>query len=404
MAALRLINPFMPGAGHRPPYLAGREGEKYEFRRLASQDVILENMILTGLRGVGKTVLLDEFKPIAQELGWIWIGADLSESASVSEERLVRRLLADLAVAASSIVVATEAVRAVGFEAPVTQHETTLNYDVLLVLYERTPGLVSDKLKAILEFVWEHLRGTGHRGLVFVYDEAQNLADHAEKEEYPLSVLLDVFQSIQRKKIPFLLVLTGLPTLFPKLVEARTFAERMFRVVFLRQLSQPASRDAIRKPIETEASALKLSDEVIEKIIALSAGYPYFIQFICREVFDSALVNLQAGRPPSIPVEEIIRKLDTDFFAGRWSRATDRQRDLLAVVAHLDNAADEFTTQEIVALAKKMLEKPFSSSHVTQMLVALGNAGLIYKNRHGRYSFAVPLLDQFIRRQAQNGG
>jgi hypothetical protein len=81
-----------------PPYLAGREGEYGEFDRLLEQEQILENLVLTGLRGVGKTVLLETFKPRAFEKGWLWATADLSESASISESALAERLLADLAL------------------------------------------------------------------------------------------------------------------------------------------------------------------------------------------------------------------------------------------------------------------------------------------------------------------
>ena len=101
-----------------------------------------------------------------------------------------------------------------------------------------------------------------------------------------------------------------------------------------------------------------------------------------------------------MPVDDIIRKLDTDFFAGRWAQPTDRQRDLLTVIANLDTAAEEFTVQEIVEMSRNVLERSFSSSHTNQMLASLTNAGLIYKNRWGRYSLAVPLLDRFILRQA----
>ena len=71
-------NPFRPGAGHMPPYLAGRQGEIDEFRKLLRQEAVLENMVLTGLRGVGKTVLLETLKPIALNSGWLWVGTDLS--------------------------------------------------------------------------------------------------------------------------------------------------------------------------------------------------------------------------------------------------------------------------------------------------------------------------------------
>src|SRR5258708_7011754 len=103
-----------------PPYLAGREGEYAEFDRLLQQDEILENLVLTGLRGVGKTVLLETFKPRALRAGWLWASADLSESASISEPALAERLLADLALITSSTTVANPNVdRAVGFAAPV---------------------------------------------------------------------------------------------------------------------------------------------------------------------------------------------------------------------------------------------------------------------------------------------
>src|SRR5665213_3950410 len=93
--AKKLANPFRPGAGHMPPYLAGREEEKKEFTKLLSQDVVIANLILTGLRGLGKTVLLETFKPIALAADWLWVGTDMSESMTVSEETLAVRLLAD---------------------------------------------------------------------------------------------------------------------------------------------------------------------------------------------------------------------------------------------------------------------------------------------------------------------
>jgi hypothetical protein len=380
-------NPFRPGAGHQPPFLAGREPERREFEKLLDQQVILENPLLTGLRGVGKTVLLETFKPLALERGWLWVGTDLSESASVSEEALATRLLADLSVATSAMEV---------------RKEVILDYPALRNIYEEIPGLTEDKLKGVLEVAAQVVRREGRRGVVFAYDEAQNLADSSQGgEEFPLSLLLDVFQSLQRKDIPFMLALTGLPTLFPKLVEARTFAERMFRVIVLDKLDESASHEAITRPIEDANCPVKFNPESVGVIVGRAGGYPYFIQFICREVYDAFLVLQQQGAdtPYSVPLDAITLKLDSDFFAGRWARATDRQRDLLWAIATLGKADDEFTVQEVVA-ASKALEKPFGSSHVNQMLASLGTAGLIYKNRFGKYSFAVPLFDRFILRQA----
>jgi hypothetical protein len=390
-------NPYRPGAGHMPPHLAGREREYQEFDRLLEQDTILENMVLTGLRGVGKTVLLETFKPRAIQRGWLWAGTDLSESASISETNLALRLMADLSVITSSISVDDPDQSKVGFAAS-DRRQVPLSYEVLGSVFNSTPGLGSDKIKAVLEFAWLHLGQLERRQVIFAYDEAQNLSDNAAKEQFPLSVLLDVFQSIQRKGIPFMLVLTGLPTLFPKLVDARTFAERMFRVVMLDRLNEVESREAIVKPIEMAGCPVIFTEQSVHAIWLESGGYPYFIQFICREVFDVFIQQTDGGLPPSIPIEPIQRKLDTDFFAGRWSKVTDRQRELLWLVANLEQADGEFTIQELVKLGRKLLTKPFSPSHTNQMLVSLAEHGLIYKNRFGKYSFAVPLLGKFILR------
>lgn len=397
MSSSELKNPYRPGAGHMPPHLAGREAEYTEFDRLLKQDTILENMVLTGLRGVGKTVLLETFKPRAVAAGWLWAGTDMSEAVSVSEENLALRLVADLAAITTNISV-EHSVDPIGFSDGSKMTRSSLSFDVLTAVFNSTPGLVADKIKAVLEFAWAHLQHQEFGRVIFAYDEAQNLADNADKEQYPLSVLLDVFQSIQKKGIPFMLVLTGLPTLFPKLVDARTFAERMFRVVLLGRLSIDESREAILKPLETAHSELRLGDESVATITAESGGYPYFIQFICREVFDVFITQINNDETPVVPVESIQLKLDTDFFAGRWTKVTDRQRELLWAAANLNRAEDEFSIQELVAKAKELLPKPFSPSHASQMLVSLSDHGLIYKNRFGKYSFAVPLLSSFILR------
>jgi hypothetical protein len=378
-----------------PPYLAGRDIERQEFERLLKQSPILENVVLTGLRGVGKTVLLDTFKPLAIREGWLWVGTDLSEAASVSEASLATRLLTDLSVVTSSYVIGQRS--GPGFASETS--ELTLTYRSLVAIYEQTPGLIADKLKAVLEITAEAIFRERKRGVIFAYDEAQNLADSAERDQFPLSLLLDVFQSLQRNGIQFMLVLTGLPTLFPKLVEARTYAERMFRVLTLNKLSPEESREAITKPIAAANCPVRFNEQSVETVCHESGGYPYFIQFICREVYDVFIQQIaDQGAAQGVPVEEITRKLDSDFFAGRWARATDRQRELLFAIAQLDSSDGEFTVQEIVAKSAEILAKPFTPSHVSQMLSTLQGAGLIYKNRWGKYSFAVPLFDRFIVR------
>lgn len=379
-----------------PTYLAGREHEKTEFSRLLGQNTIFENLILTGLRGVGKTVLLETLKPIAIREKWLWIGTDLSEAASLSESHIATRMMSDLALVTSSIVIGTRQLPgSIGFlPSRPREKEITLNFETLTQIFNGTPGLSSDKIKAVLELVWKAVDSSGFKGVVFAYDEAQNLSDHAAKEQYPLSTMLDVFQSIQKKGIRFMLCLVGLPTLFAKLVDSRTFSERMFHVLTLDRLNDRDSRDAIRKPISDAKCPVRFTDAGIDAIVSASGGYPYFIQFICRELFDAYLQNMKG-----VPVAEATRKLDSDFFMGRWSRATDRQRELLWVVASLKNCDGEFTVQEVSEMSAKLLKKRISASQISQMFGKLSDAGLVYKNRHGKYIFAVPLLGQFIKRQ-----
>jgi len=266
-------------------------------------------------------------------------------------------------------------------------------------VYQITPGLESEKLKRVLELIWNVVKDKV-RGIVLAYDEAHVLKDKATDKEYPLSLLLEIIQYLQKKDIPYLLVLTGIPTLFPNLVEARTYAERMFQIITLDRLTEEETKEAIQKPIEVKNCPVSFSEHGINEIVNFSSGYPYFIQFICKETFDSILQQIKVGvENPNVVVVEIVRKLDSDFYSGRWSRVSDRQQDLLRVIAKLPNASDEFTVREISSLSEKMLPNPFKPAYINNIIIRLIEFGLIYKNKRGKYSFAVPLLADFINRQ-----
>lgn len=395
------LNPFRPGAGQQPVYLAGRTEEQDTFGKMLLQYPVSQNVIVTGLRGVGKTVLLETLKPIAQNANWLWTGNDLSESVSVTEERVARRLVVDLATILGPIIIMTRQSMPAGFHSKPIQEKRPLAFEDLWAIYEGTPGHVLDKLKAVFHLVSKLIDDAPFHGIVFAYDEAQNLADHATAKEYPLSLLLDLFSYLQRQDLSrsFMLVLTGLPTLFPKLNVARTYTERMFHVFQLDSLNKADARDAIVQPLKMTKSTLAFSDATIKSIIADSGGYPYFIQFICKEVFDAWIGKITQGEVPSASMGEILEKLDGDFFAPRWVRATDRQQQFIKVIASLPNAEDEFSVPEIVKASKAMLKVGFNPSHAIQILQALTERGLIYKNRRGSYCFAVPLLARFIQRQ-----
>lgn len=390
-------NPYRPGSGHMPVYLAGREDEKQEFKSLLQQEIIMKNLIITGLRGIGKTVLLQSLKPVATDEGWWWIGTDCAESTSVSEATMAIRILTDLSVITSSIEIGQTQTPSLGFIDNSDKQVIKLDYDNLIALYERQPGLVADKLKRVLTIAWDYLKEIQIKGVVFAYDEAQTLGDHDKEHQYPLSLLLDVFNFLQKESIPFLLVLTGLPILITKLVETRTYSERLFKVITLDRLNEQESRDAILKPLEIEGQQARMDLQTIDLIVKLSGGYPYFIQFFCREVYDLIIQQLSSGEVIQVPVNSIVKKLDNDFFAARWAKATDRERDLLVAVAK--EGLDNFTVSEAVKATSKHCDMKFSPSYVHQIFTKLIQQSLIYKDRRGKYTFAVPLMGQFIIRQ-----
>ena len=221
-----------------------------------------------------------------------------------------------------------------GFDRSASQEED-LDYDALVEIFRAQPGLTADKLKATLTSVWNAAKSKGTKGIIFAYDEAQLVTDRKDKDEYPLAVLLETFQSLQKAGARYFLLLTGLPTLFARLVESRTYAERMFTVQELGRLEGKDARKAIEVPVAK--TKWKFSETAIQKIIDMTDGYPYFIQFFGRETFDHLKSHDEETSVP-IPLDSIMRKLDSDFFAGRWKQLTDRMREFLYCVSDLENS------------------------------------------------------------------
>jgi type II secretory pathway predicted ATPase ExeA len=397
------INPFRAGSGQPPPYLAGRLDEQEELLRFLRQATVTENLILTGVSGAGKTVLLDSMKPYAQAEGWLWAGTDLSRLAGVAEEKLAERLIAALSIATRAIQVNIYMQESIGIPAERIEPGLQLGHDRLMAEYRATPGMPADKLKAALRFFAPYFGRTGRRGMLFAIDEAQNLSAHGALGQASMALLLDTFQSLQGQNIPFQLVLAGLPSLLPQLTEARKNAQEMFRVVALKPLSEQESRDAVMKPLANAPPPSPFSDAAAASIVKHAGGIPYFLQFMAREAFDLWNQRLSRDERLHIPAEEIVRKLDHEFFAPRWAGVTGRQRELLEVIAGLATAEAEFTIQDILAKSQAAPSEPFGRSHVNQLLTSLTHQGLVYKDRHGKYRFAAPMMAGFIRRRMGRG-
>ena len=399
-----LINPYTPGAGYTPPHLAGREQEIEKFKKLLEQDKILKNPIFTGLRGVGKTVLLTEVRPIAKKYNWVWVGKDFAESVFVNEDTMVMRLLADLSFFTSTQGYKKKE-KQIGLKTESKEVVERFNLSFLTKFFQERPGLLSDKIQATFEYAWPLLERSGKRGMIFAYDEAQIVTDQKEKDQYPLSMMLGLFQSLQKKGMRYMLLLSGLPSLYPKLVEARTYAERMFIVNSLGYLNEKDARDAIEIPLVNKE--LKFTLDSINEIVSLSGGYPYFIQFMCRECFDyfKLQAELNSDSDPSVPVDLIMANLDSSFFAGRWMGIPERQKELLFIIAMIDKLGEQFTSSQIQKSSDANAENyqiiPFSKNDIAQTLGRLMDGRILYKVSHGRYSFAIPMFSDFIKRQLQ---
>jgi hypothetical protein len=176
----------------------------------------------------------------------------------------------------------------------------------------------------------------------------------------------------------------------------------MFDVFTLDKLTPEESREAILKPIQEDRCPVTFTEFAVQQIVEMSGGYPYFIQFICKEFFDVVIAKMGAGEVPVMPKADIIRKLDQRFFSGRWDNASDRQREFMMVAALIPGSRREFTVQEIVQISRDTSgskKKVFSSASAGMMLKTLTDLGFVFRNRRGKYSFTVPLLDEFIIRQ-----
>ncbi len=404
MTRKKLIeNPYRPGAGHSPPILAGREKERDHFRKLLRQEFTTENILITGLRGFGKTVLLNQMKQTAEAEDWLWVGNDLSESSALSEERLAIRILTDLSQSLA-VVLAKAAGRSPNPSASqdleaIDELESN-TFASLKAKYERTPGLPSDKLKTVLGRIGSLLGEAKLRGIILAYDEAQCLSDHAQQNEFPMSMLVETVGALQKRDgiTPCLLVLSGLPQVFDALTASRTYTERMFHVMRLDRLSRSETEAALHTPLEDLMPPLYCPKELLNKVASMTGGYPYLIQFFGKELVAALLNNGGVINEHDFPSPDVLDRLDAGLFAARWNKTTDKQRSFLRLVANRDTpVSPDFSAAEI--LASDRVGAQFDNAQANQMLLALCERGLIYRTRHGRYAFTVPMSETMILRR-----
>jgi hypothetical protein len=386
----QFANPFRPGNGVAPPYLAGRDGLLAEFQRFLGEDNPPHaNWTLTGLRGTGKTVLLGEFAARGERAGWLCLERELSDRHR-DETRLADAITDDCAALArrcSALVGVGDALeRAWQYVRPRRLTVGDVGYEPA---YETEPDEPARAILAAFAALDDAVAKTNARGALLLYDEAHLLVDDRRHEQFPLSALLAGLGHAQRKSTRVRLVLCGLPTLSLNLKRARTYAERMFRHIVIGHLERGDAWDALGVPLAGSGRAIELP--LLGEIVEQTGGYPYFLQF-----FGSFLCS-RIGRP-DVRLDDylalegsLLHELDLAFFEDRYLSAGAAGQRVLEAMTQSGGRISALT------LRRSLADLP----NVDVVVRRLVDRGLVYRPTRGTYDFALPLFGSYLRRRAE---
>ena len=379
-------NPYTPGAGSRPPELAGREAEISAFRILLERVRLgrpEKSLLITGLRGVGKTVLLNTFRDLAESAGFKTAETEVTHETGFRQvmARLGRRVLIELnpiEKVKNKVLQAARVFKAFTLKLP---DGFEIGFDVDAARGKADSGNLSEDLSDLFFALGEAAREK-QAGVVFLFDEIQFL------ERPDLEALIAALHHATQRGLPVTVVGAGLPQL-PKLAgEAKSYAERLFNFPSIDRLSDEAARKALEKPAEEQRVAYEPA--ATTAILEFTRGYPYFLQEFGKHVWN------QAPRSP-ITFDDVIRvkpavqaQLDENFFRVRVGRTTVAERRYISAMASL--GAGPYKTGDIAA------ELGTDSPRVAPLRNQLINKGLVYSPSHGITDFTVPQFDDFVRR------
>lgn len=392
MCAMPGRNPYRPGVGTMPLFFAGRGRELRRFRStLRAAPEIPANVRLTGLRGVGKTVLLTRFRDVGQDEGWETGAVELEPRHEREEDllKVLRRVLQDVDQRISLRSRARErlrgATRSVG--------QLALTIEGVTVRVDPVASAAAPELSAALLAVARAAAAGGSRGVLLLLDEAQVLRDDRRAEgKQPLSMLLAAVAGLQRQEVPLGLVLCGLPTLTTNLLAARTYSERMFRGEHVARLLPPEARAALHQPLN--GTDVEIDDELSDAVLEAVEGYPYFLQLWGAELWDAAdaadVQHLSYDLLDAIS-DDIYRRLDLDFYEPRIASLTPAEADVL--LASGECPYPPLRVSDLNARSEK------TSANVNVLLGRLVEAGVLYRPRKGQYEYTAPRFHEFLERR-----
>lgn len=400
-------NPYQPGVGTTPPYLADREEQLQRFDGyLRDFPDKRRNVRLSGLRGVGKTVLLKEYRAAARERDWVVIRRDLT--ARLCQEEDFAIAIADDLDTAIRAFSATAKLKALLTSARAAVGEITIGLpggaSVSVGAGSSTgSSILEDRLAKALIRVGQ-LAAKAGRGVAFLYDEAHTLHDQPRQRQYPLSALLGAFVQAQDEDeplLPVMLVVSGLPPLVQNLQAARSHTERLFRVEELGNLAltpthrgepSPAALALIKPAADT---GIRFDRASAEQVAADVDGYPYFIQKYGEALWDAAdAANLNAvdAKLYASTRTRVQDALDAEFFENRYLDAPRADQLTLRVAAAL--GGERF---EIATLAAQFTSR--NANAIQQSVNRLLKSNHIYRVTQGVYAYTAPLFGDFVRRK-----
>lgn len=398
-------NPYAPGAGQRPPELAGRDEQLHAF------DVVLEriargrperSIVLTGLRGVGKTVLLNALRSAAVRAHW---GTGKLEARP--DQHLRRPLSAALHVAVRELghpagdqvdhvlgVIKAFAQRDAAAGAKLRE-KWNPGIDAAAAVGRADSGDIEIDLVELLTDVGGLAADVG-RGVAIFIDEMQDLAAD------DVSAICAACHEISQSGLPVIVVGAGLPHLPAVLSASKSYSERLFRYQRIDRLDRAAADLALVAPAGDEDAAFE--PEALDALYAATAGYPYFVQAYGKVAWDVAPRSPITAQDVAVSAPEAEAELAVGFFGSRFERATPAEREYLRAMADaaqsLVDGGEEVDETESVptsAVAQVLDRKPQSLSPARDALL---KKGLIYSGERGRIAFTVPHFGRYLRTQA----
>ena len=382
-------NPFAPGAGTPPPELAGRD-QLRETVRIALERTRLnhptKSVLLVGLRGVGKTVLLDRMRMDAEAVGIQTLRVEAPENRSLPAILApeLRQALLKLSRNAKARELAQRALRALaGFakSLKVKYNDIEVGLD-----FEPEPGLADNgdlehDLLALLEAAGEAAREADTALAIFL-DELQYV------EEDELAALITALHRTAQGQLPVILVGAGLPQLPGRMGKAKSYAERLFDFPEIGPLPDEAAKLAIAKPAEDQG--VEVTSDALDLIVKETRGCPYFVQEWGKHSWDVADGSPITREDVEIASVSATAALDESFFRVRFDRLTPAEKRYLRAMAELGPGPHR------AGDIADVLDRAVTSVAPTKnKLIA---KGMIYSPSHGDTAFTVPLFDEFMRR------